>query len=84
MKLGCSLLNALLASSDGLKFLADDDFLNQIVKSFAQLDPVRVPCFFVLKAPADIDLPYKVQRYNNLRSNILESTDGKHSHVRLL
>ncbi|KAJ3479559.1 hypothetical protein NLI96_g8977 [Meripilus lineatus] len=39
VKLGCSLLSALLLSSDGLKFLGEDEFLGQIVKSFAQLDP---------------------------------------------
>lgn len=25
--------------------MTEDEFLNQIVKSFAQLDPVRVPIF---------------------------------------
>ncbi|TFY68745.1 hypothetical protein EVJ58_g835 [Rhodofomes roseus] len=39
VRLGCQLLNALLTSSEGVKFLAEDDLLNQIVKSFAQLDP---------------------------------------------
>ena len=40
MRLGCSLLNALLASQDGVKFLAEDEFLPQLYKSFDQLDPV--------------------------------------------
>ena len=40
VRLGCQLLNALLQSSEGVKFLAEDDLLNQIVRSFAQLDPV--------------------------------------------
>ncbi|KAH9936411.1 Rapamycin-insensitive companion of mTOR, N-term-domain-containing protein [Fomitopsis serialis] len=39
VRLGCQLLNALLTSSEGVKFLGEDDLLNQIVKSFAQLDP---------------------------------------------
>ncbi|KAH9841656.1 Rapamycin-insensitive companion of mTOR, N-term-domain-containing protein [Rhodofomes roseus] len=39
VRLGCQLLNALMTSSEGVKFLAEDDLLNQIVKSFAQLDP---------------------------------------------
>ncbi|KAF8133736.1 Rapamycin-insensitive companion of mTOR, N-term-domain-containing protein [Boletus edulis] len=40
VRLGCNLLITLLASSDGVRFLmTEDDFLNQIVKSFAQLDP---------------------------------------------
>ncbi|KAH0832008.1 Rapamycin-insensitive companion of mTOR, N-term-domain-containing protein [Lanmaoa asiatica] len=40
VRLGCNLLTTLLASPDGVRFLmTEDDFLNQIVKSFAQLDP---------------------------------------------
>ncbi|PIL22333.1 hypothetical protein GSI_15021 [Ganoderma sinense ZZ0214-1] len=39
VRLGCSLLNALLASQDGVKFLAEDEFLSQLYKSFDQLDP---------------------------------------------
>ncbi|KAK0487570.1 Rapamycin-insensitive companion of mTOR, N-term-domain-containing protein [Armillaria novae-zelandiae] len=39
-RLGCSLLTTLLASPDGMRFLStEDQFLTQIVKSFAQLDP---------------------------------------------
>ncbi|KIK95059.1 hypothetical protein PAXRUDRAFT_141598 [Paxillus rubicundulus Ve08.2h10] len=39
-RLGCNLLTTLLASPDGVRFLmSEDDFLKQIVKSFAQLDP---------------------------------------------
>lgn len=40
IRLGCMLLHALLASSEGTRFLAEDEFLSQIVKCFAQLDPV--------------------------------------------
>lgn len=40
VRLGCMLLNDLLASPDGLRFLAEDEFLEQLMKSFAQLDPV--------------------------------------------
>lgn len=29
-----------MASPDGIRFLGEDELLNQIVKSFAQLDPV--------------------------------------------
>lgn len=42
IKLGCLLLNALLASSEGTRFLQEDELLGQIVNSFAQLDPVRI------------------------------------------
>lgn len=46
VRLGCNLLTTLLASPDGIRFLmTEDDFLDQIVKSFAQLDPVRVAPF---------------------------------------
>ena len=45
VRLGCLFLNALLSSADGIRFLQEDDFLNQIVKSFAQLDPV---CYIFL------------------------------------
>jgi rapamycin-insensitive companion of mTOR len=46
VRLGCSLLTTLMASPDGLRFLStEDDFLKQIVKSFAQLDPVSYPVF---------------------------------------
>ena len=35
-------MTTLIASPDGVRFLAtEDQFLAQIVKSFAQLDPVR-------------------------------------------
>ncbi|RDB17886.1 Target of rapamycin complex 2 subunit ste20 [Hypsizygus marmoreus] len=40
VRLGCSLLSTLMASPDGVRYLAtEDQFLTQIVKSFAQLDP---------------------------------------------
>ncbi|TFK52588.1 hypothetical protein OE88DRAFT_1807473 [Heliocybe sulcata] len=40
VKLGSTLLTTLLASTDGKRYLeSEDDFLKQIVKSFAQLDP---------------------------------------------
>ncbi|EKM51823.1 uncharacterized protein PHACADRAFT_199326 [Phanerochaete carnosa HHB-10118-sp] len=39
IKLGCLLMNALLASSEGTRFLQEDELLGQILKSFAQLDP---------------------------------------------
>ena len=43
VKLGCTLLTTLLASPDGQRFLAsEDDLLNQLMRSFAQLDPVRL------------------------------------------
>lgn len=41
IRLGCLLLNDLMTSPDGLRFLAEDEFLDQLMKSFAQLDPVR-------------------------------------------
>ncbi|KAH9889877.1 Rapamycin-insensitive companion of mTOR, N-term-domain-containing protein [Cubamyces lactineus] len=40
VRLGCSLLDALMSSPDGIRFLHDDEFLSQLVKSFAQLDPL--------------------------------------------
>ncbi len=50
IRLGCLLISSLVASPEGLRFLAEDDFLNQIVKSFAQLDPVRLAfVYFVLE-----------------------------------
>ncbi|EPQ54453.1 hypothetical protein GLOTRDRAFT_116357 [Gloeophyllum trabeum ATCC 11539] len=40
VRLGCTLLNTLLESPDGRRFLeSEDEFLKQIVKCFAQLDP---------------------------------------------
>ncbi|TFY70661.1 hypothetical protein EVG20_g2351 [Dentipellis fragilis] len=40
VKMGCTLLSTLMASPDGQRFLgSEDDFLRQIVRSFAQLDP---------------------------------------------
>ncbi|EMD39883.1 hypothetical protein CERSUDRAFT_112137 [Gelatoporia subvermispora B] len=39
IRLGCMLLNVLMSSSDGLRLLSEDEFLGQIVKCFAQLDP---------------------------------------------
>ncbi|KAG6820706.1 hypothetical protein H0H93_012759 [Arthromyces matolae] len=40
VRLGCSLLSTLMTSADGVRYLAmEDQFLSQIVKSFAQLDP---------------------------------------------
>ena len=45
VRLGCSLMTTLIASPDGVRYLAtEDQFLAQIVKSFAQLDPVRSQC----------------------------------------
>jgi rapamycin-insensitive companion of mTOR len=40
VKLGCALLNTLLSSTEGIRFLGEDEFMSQIVKCFAQLDPV--------------------------------------------
>lgn len=39
VRLGCALLNTLLSTSEGIRFLAEDELLAQIVKGFAQLDP---------------------------------------------
>ncbi|KAG7088365.1 hypothetical protein E1B28_012368 [Marasmius oreades] len=40
VRLGCSLLITLMASSDGVRYLSsEDEFMSQIVKCFAQLDP---------------------------------------------
>lgn len=40
VRLGCSLLSTLMSTPDGVRYLAhEDQFLAQIVKSFAQLDP---------------------------------------------
>ena len=40
IRLGCLLLSALLSTTEGVRFLQEDEFLPQIVKCFAQLDPV--------------------------------------------
>lgn len=54
VRLGCNLITTLLASLDGIRFLmTEDDFLNQIVKSFAQLDPVRAASF--MNSRLDLD-----------------------------
>ena len=43
IRLGCSLLNTLMKSPEGVKYLStEDQFLSQIVKAFAQLDPVSL------------------------------------------
>ncbi|TFK28071.1 hypothetical protein FA15DRAFT_612999 [Coprinopsis marcescibilis] len=40
VRLGCSLMNTLMTTQEGVKYLStEDQFLHQIVKSFAQLDP---------------------------------------------
>ncbi|KAF9267369.1 hypothetical protein L218DRAFT_977972 [Marasmius fiardii PR-910] len=40
VRLGCSLLTTLMANSDGVRYLSsEDEFMTQIVKCFAQLDP---------------------------------------------
>ncbi|KAI0643109.1 Rapamycin-insensitive companion of mTOR, N-term-domain-containing protein [Trametes meyenii] len=40
VRIGCALLDALMASPDGIRFLHEDEFLGQLVKGFAQLDPL--------------------------------------------
>jgi hypothetical protein len=41
VKLGCSLLSTLMSSSEGVRYLGNEDqLLSQIVRGFAQLDPV--------------------------------------------
>ena len=41
VRLGCSLLNTLMSTAEGVRYLSNEDqFLTQIVKAFAQLDPV--------------------------------------------
>jgi hypothetical protein len=53
VRLGCSLLTTLLSSPDGIRFLAsEDDLLKQLVKCFAQLDPV---CFYQLHHVVSFD-----------------------------
>ncbi|KAJ8080510.1 hypothetical protein PM082_017343 [Marasmius tenuissimus] len=40
VRLGCTLLTTLMASADGVRYLSsEDEFMSQIVKCFAQLDP---------------------------------------------
>ncbi len=72
-RLGCSLLTTLLASPDGMRFLStEDQFLTQIVKSFAQLDPVRPfsnAVLLVLILSSSMVLPRP-------RSNILKKESG--------
>lgn len=48
VRLGCQLLNALMASAEGLRFLAEDEFMGQLVRGFAQLDPVSVVQYWLL------------------------------------
>lgn len=40
-QLGCTLITTLLASPDGVRYLAEDKLLRQIADSLVQLDPVR-------------------------------------------
>lgn len=48
VKLGCSLMSTLMASTDGIRFLSTEDLLlKQLTKSFAQLDPVSLTIFIV-------------------------------------
>ena len=42
VKLGCMLMNTLLSTPEGIRFLGEDEFMSQIMKSFAQLDPVGI------------------------------------------
>ncbi|KAL6304381.1 Rapamycin-insensitive companion of mTOR, N-term-domain-containing protein [Sparassis latifolia] len=41
VRLGCLLLNALMASPDGVRFLSEDEFLGQIVEGLEQLIPLN-------------------------------------------
>ena len=42
VKLGCTLMNTLTSTPEGVRYLENDDqLLSQLVKAFAQLDPVR-------------------------------------------
>ena len=51
VKLGCAMLTTLLASPEGVRLLStEDEFLQQIRTSFAQLDPVLAKPRFVLGA----------------------------------
>lgn len=71
VRLGCSLLTTLLASPDGIRFLAsEDDLLKQIVKCFAQLDPV---CFFRVDSAIFLMLAcLAVQRHIRIRPYVLK------------
>lgn len=51
VRLGCMLMNTLLSSPEGIRFLGEDEFLTQIVKSFAQLDPVCARCAMCIDMP---------------------------------
>ncbi|KAK7048427.1 Rapamycin-insensitive companion of mTOR, N-term-domain-containing protein [Favolaschia claudopus] len=58
VKLGCSLLTTLTASPDGVRYLSTEDpFFTQIVKSFAQLDP--------LNAVPDVDPVFSKRRVSS-------------------
>jgi len=47
VKLGCSLLTTLISGGDGIRYLDNEDqLLSQIVRGFAQLDPVRLSTLF--------------------------------------
>lgn len=80
VRLGCHLLNALLQSSEGVKFLAEDDLLNQIVRSFAQLDPVSlapITCHFCFL------IHFKVQWSTDVGSDFFQETDERDVDIRL-
>lgn len=51
VKLGCSLLTTLMSGGEGVRYLGNEDqLLSQIVRGFAQLDPVSTffPCYLYI------------------------------------
>jgi rapamycin-insensitive companion of mTOR len=82
VKLGCSLLTTLMASPDGQRFLSTEDpFLRDIVKAFAQLDPVRMlPSHRFSFIQHTLLL---VQRDTRFRSYLFEKSSPGYSDIRL-
>lgn len=80
VKLGCMLMNTLLSSPEGIRFLGEDEFMGQIMKCFAQLDPVSVSS---LRPTSRSHFVSIAQRHSNARLPILKETCSGHAHVRL-
>ena len=84
VRLGCSLLNVLMASSDGIRFLQEDEFLGQLVKSFAQLDPVSFCCSHIHHPVVTLTSGVPaVQPDTHVRTDILQEKDAGNAHVGL-
>lgn len=70
-----------MASSDGIRFLQEDEFLGQLVKSFAQLDPVGLFRCFVAHTPTK---EYSDDANTGPGSDFLQEKGAGDTHLGLL